>query len=171
MSQRRLHRAGTLAQLAAAPAAGADVSDIITELDGTAAVAQTAFNNASEAFLAGNVPYGLDYGFGALDTSLLSYFGDLAYGGVESLEGVSGPYPSFGFYYIDNPVPVTLAEATADATARFDLADADFASALTAFGDGNFSSGATDVFGGIGALVESSQIDFIGLSDALLGSI
>ena len=47
-----------LAQLAAAPTAGADVQDVITELDGTLQVGQTALTNAADSFADGNVLYG-----------------------------------------------------------------------------------------------------------------
>jgi hypothetical protein len=160
-----------LAQLATAPAAGADVTAIVNELDGTLTVAQTALTNASDAFVGGNVPFGLDYGFGALDTYLLSAAGDLAYGGYESLAGVSGPYPDFGFYYIQNPVPLTLADASADATADVNTAEGEFASAATALADGNIATAAIDAFDGNGALIEAPEVEFIGLVDALSGSL
>jgi hypothetical protein len=160
-----------LAQLAAAPAAGADVTDVVTELDATLQVAQTALTNASDSFVDGNVPNGLDYGFGALNTYLLSTVGDLAYGGYESLEGVSGPYTVFGFYYIDNPAPTTLAEATADATTLLGNAQTDFAAGASDFASGDIAAGATDSFYGLGLLLEAPEVDFIGLTDTLLGSV
>jgi hypothetical protein len=156
-----------LAQLAAAPTAGADVQDVITELDGTLQVGQTALTNAADSFADGNVLYGLDYGFGALDTYSLDPLGDVLYGGYESLVGAAGPYPDFGFYYIQNPVPDTLAAASADATADLGYAETDFTTALTDFGSGDYADGATAAFQAIGGLITAPEVEVLGLVDAL----
>jgi len=156
-----------LAQLAAAPTAGADVQDMITELDGTLQVGQTALTNAVDSFASGNVLYGLDYGFGALDTYSLDPLGDVLYGGYESLIGAAGPYPDFGFYYIQNPVPDTLEAATADATADLDYLQADLSTAVTDFGSGDYADGATAAFQAIGDVITAPEVEVLGLVDAL----
>jgi hypothetical protein len=156
-----------LAQLAVAPVAGADVQDMITELDGTLQVGQTALTNALDSFANGNLLYGLDYGFGALDTYSLDPLGDLLYGGYESLVGAAGPYPDFGFYYIQNPVPDTLAAASADATADLGYFETDLSTAVSDFGSGDYADGATAAFAAIGGLITAPEVEVLGLVDAL----
>ena len=159
--------AAVFAQLAAAPVAGADVQDMITELDGTLQVGQTALTNAVDSFANDNVLYGLDYGFGALDTYSLDPLGDVLYGGYESLVGAPGPYPDFGFYYIQNPVPETLSAANADAAADLGYADTDFTTAVADFGNGDYADGATAAFQVIGNLITAPEVEVLGLVDAL----
>lgn len=156
-----------LAQVASAPTAAADVQDMVTELDGTFQIGQTALTNAADSLASGNLLYGLDYGFGALDTYSLDPLGDLVYGGYESLVGAAGPYPDFGFYYIQNPVPDTLSAATADANADLGLAEADFSTTVTDLGSGDYTDGAIAAFQAIGNLVTAPEVEVLGLIDAL----
>jgi hypothetical protein len=159
--------AAAFAQLAAAPVAGADVQDMITELDGTLQVGQTALTNAADSFADGNVLYGLDYGFGALDTYSLDPLADVLYGGYESLVGAAGPYPDFGFYYIQNPVPETLSAANADAAADLGYFETDLSTAVTDFGSADYADGATAAFAAIGGLITAPEVEVLGLVDAL----
>jgi hypothetical protein len=87
----------------------------------------------------------------------------------EELEccGVAGPYPDFGFYYIQNPVPETLSAANADAAADLSYVQTDFSTAVTDFGSGDYADGATAAFQLIGNLVTAPEVEALGLVDAL----
>jgi hypothetical protein len=159
------------AQLGTAPIAGADVTALINELDGTFTIGSTAMTNAADAFADGNVPLGLDYEFGAADTYLLSVVGDLVYGGYESLENVPGPYEAIGFPYVADPLPTTLALATSEATTDLSGVSTDLSDAATALSSGDFTDGAFDVFYAVGGLAEAPETELIGLADLLTGSL
>jgi hypothetical protein len=160
-----------LAQLGAAPAASADVQDIINSIDGTFTIGQEDAQTGLDYLTAGNVPEGLSYEFGALNTYSLDPLADVLYGGYESLEGVSGPYPVNAWPDGLDYAPTTLAAANADAADELAYVQTSFTEAVTAFGDGNTAAGAFDVFGSIGALEEAPELEIIGLADALSGSL
>jgi hypothetical protein len=160
-----------LAQLGAAPTASADVQAIINSIDGTFTVGQDDLTAASAAFSADNIPVGLSESFGALNTDSLDPLADLLYGGYETAEGVPGPYPDFGWPGGLDFTPATLTAAIADVNLELGYAQQDFGAAATAFAGDNLTTGALDLFGGIGALEQVPELSIIGLADSLSGGM
>lgn len=148
----------TLAQLAVAPAAHADI--IVTGLDDTFAAANTALTDAATALGSGDVPDGLAYGFAGLDDYSLASLGTVLENGYLELTG-----------YTELAAPTTLAATGTDVTSALSTAASDFTTAGNDFGSSDVLDGALSAFAGVGYLVEAPEIELIGLVDTTLGSL
>jgi hypothetical protein len=155
-----------LAQVATAPAAGADV--IINGFEDTFAEGNVAFGDASTAFANGDVADGLGYGFAGLDDYLFAPIGDLAENTYEELVG--GP----GYFFDYNPevdAPTTLAATATDITQLLGTVETDFTTAASDLGSSDLFDAAGYAFAGIGSLIEVPEVGFIGITDTLLGGL
>jgi hypothetical protein len=159
-----------LGQLAGAPSARADnITDVIDSIQATDAVGQDLLSDAATVFSGGDVPDGLAAEFTGLDDILFNAQGDLYVNGYAALQGIDGPYSyqTFG----DLPVPTDLTATSADVTQFFDYAQSSLTAAATDFGTGDLGNGLAQLTDATEDWVAASQIEFIGLTDTLLGSL
>lgn len=156
-----------LAQLTA-PAAHADA--ITNSLEDTIAAGNADYATASSDFSNLDVPDGLGWSFAGLNDYLLAPIADVSYNGyAELFEGYTGAGTYFSFPEL--PDPTTFAATSADVAQALANAQTDFTTAAGDFGSSDIIDGASYAFQGIGQLVDAPEIEVIGLTDTLLGSL
>lgn len=153
-----------LGQLATAPTAGADVTDLINAVEGTDAAGQAAFVDALASFSAGDAAAGLGYSFVGLDDYLLGTPYDVLVNGYAILTGENS---YAGFSFLDFVVPTDLSDISAQVSSYLVAAESDWTAASAAFSlgdvfDGLFNSGVAGE-----NLIQGSQVVLVGLADIL----
>lgn len=157
-----------LGQLAAAPSARADLSDIINAIGVSDSTGQTDFAEASLLLSGGDVPGALGYSLIGLDNYLVGPGYDVLLNGYDTLIGENGSY--FATVFGPLPTPTDLAETFTDVANLVTNAQQDFAGASADFAADNIFIGLADLNTGGVALTESWQVGLVGLTDALLNS-
>jgi hypothetical protein len=157
----------TIGQLAMAPSASADITEIINAIDESDASGHGAFLDALSSFSGGDAAEGLGYSLVGLDDYLIASSDDLLVNGYEALVGAMGTSASFTFGYL--PVPTDLSEISADMSAYLADANSDVTSASAAFASDDAFIGLFDLAVAGEDVTESSQVGLVGLTDVLLG--
>jgi hypothetical protein len=156
-----------LGQLATAPSARADITDIINAVDASTSAGETAFGDASTDLSAADLPDALAlYSAGLDDLSVASDY-DVLFNGYDALLGLDGETI---FRVPELPAPTDLASTSSDITTLFNQAEA-FTTAADSFLAADnipeyliYSQAATL------DLVEIPQVGLNGLLDTLFGA-
>jgi hypothetical protein len=162
--------AAWMLSLASAPTAHAD--DFTTVLDGVQTITSfgdDALTTGAGDLGSGDVGDGLSSLFAGLDDNLLGAPSFLLDGSFELATGstVSQPY----YYTFSIGDPGSIADANNVADNLFSVAQSDFTSGLGDLSTGDYTDGLPYLFDGTGDLALIPQVEFIGLTDTLLGSL
>jgi hypothetical protein len=160
-----------LIQLAAAPSAQADdvITPVITAIDATFAAGQAEWSDAASLLSSGDVPDGLAAAFTSFDDYSVIPQGELLQFGYDALQGSEGPYPVESLTTL--PAPTDLATTAADVTGFLNNAQLVWGDALDDFGLGHIAAGLGALGDANTDVVVASQVELIGLTDTLLGSL
>jgi hypothetical protein len=158
-----------LGQLVTAPAARADLTDIVNAIDASDAAGQEAFVDALTSFSGGDAAAGLGYSLVGLDDYFIASSDDVVVNGYEVLVGATGSSASFAFGTL--PMPTDLSDISADMSSYLAAASTELTDASAAFASSDVFSGLFDLAVAGEDFTESSQVVLVGLADVLSGSI
>jgi hypothetical protein len=157
--------------VSSAPTANAD--DFTTVLDGTQAIinlGDDALTTGASDLGSGDIGDGLSSLFAGLDDNLLGAPSYLLDGSFELATGAS-TVSNYGYYTFGIGDPGSIADANNVADELFSIAQSDFTSGLGDLSTGDYTDGLPYLFDGTGDLALIPQVEFIGLTDTLLGSL
>jgi hypothetical protein len=157
-----------LGELAAAPTAGADVTDLINAIESSDAAGQEAFVDALSSFSGGDAAEGLGYSFVGLDDYLIASSDDLLVNGYAVLTGADD---SASFAFGDFVLPKALSDISAEVSGYLAAAETDWTDASNDFASGDVFSGLIGLSVAGENLTESSQVVLVGLADLLTPSV
>lgn len=156
--------AAALSQLAVAPSARADITDIYDAILGSTSAGSSDFTTAASDFSSDNVSGGLAASYAGLDDYLFAPEYDLLYNGYAALLGESGGYTYWDFTGVIGD-PTTASQASTEASTLLTEAQSTATDAVTAFEGGS----STDILTGLSDL-NSASVEFISASEVgLLG--
>jgi hypothetical protein len=157
--------------LASAPTAHAD--DFTTVLDGAQAIINLgdgALTTGASDLGSGDIGDGLSSLFAGLDDNLLGAPSYLLDGSFELATGAS-TVSNYGYYTFGIGDPGSIADANNVAEELIGIAESDFTSGLGDLSTGDYTDGLPLLFDGTGDLALVPQVELIGLTDTLLGSL
>jgi hypothetical protein len=157
-----------LGELAAAPTAGADVTDLINAIESSDAAGQEAFVDALTSFSGGDTAEGLGYSFVGLDDYLIASSDDLLTNGYAILTGADD---SASFAFGTFVVPTDLSDISAEVSSYLGAAGSEWTDASAAFASSDVFSGLVDLSVAGEDFTESSQVVLVGLADILSGGV
>jgi hypothetical protein len=159
--------AAALGQLAAAPTAHADITDIVNAIDTSVLDGSDDFSDAAMNFTSGDYSDALALSFAGLDDDLIAPQYDILIDGYEALVGASLPDASTALVFPIPDTPTDFADTQTDVTTLINDATASFNIADTDFAGSDIYDGLIQTAFGLSDYVDAGQTGLIGLLDSL----